>query len=258
MSDTTHAPTSWQRVVENPPQRPSLRSGHRTLGRALNALLVGCAGVSVLKGMLDSYGIVLLDGWRADPSSILPTDGQHFDSVRVMLNGLGGLALLTTSVCAVTWLFQAYSSRAANPDLLTYKRWWVVGGWLIPFISLVRPFQVVRDLYLATRPQPQNLHAERIRCPDQFRWWWGCFILGNLLANFSAALMRGNPGMGQIQAGLGLDVVSQTIRIAAAVLFIGVLRSITGNLWRRSQMELYQSGKWSRESSATATNTSVR
>lgn len=117
----------------------------------------------------------------------------------------------------------------------------------------MRPFQVVRDLHLATSAQPQDLPGERVRCPNHFRWWWGCFLLGNLLSNVGAALMRAKPGLGQLQAALTVDLLSQLSFVAAAVLFIGVLRSITRNLWRRSQME-----KWRSESTATATNTSVR
>jgi hypothetical protein len=258
MSDTTHAPTSWQRVAENPPRRPRLGPRHPALGRALNVLLTGCAGICVMTMMLDVYGIVRFAGWRADPSSIVLADGQHFDSVSAMLHGLWLLAVLITGACTMTWLFQAYGSREADPDLLTYKRWWVIGGWLIPFILLVRPFQVVRDLHLATRAQPQDPYGARVRCPAHFRWWWGCLMFGNLLSNIGATLMRGRPGLGQLQAALTVDLLSQLSILAAAVLFMGVLRSITRNLWRRSRMELPQSEKWSSESTATATNTSVR
>jgi hypothetical protein len=53
------APTNWQRAVEPPSvQRPCLGSGHWALGHALNVLLAGSAGVSVLKAMLDLYGVV--------------------------------------------------------------------------------------------------------------------------------------------------------------------------------------------------------
>jgi hypothetical protein len=78
-------------------------------------------------------------------------------------------------------------------------------------------------------------------------------LFGDLLANVSAAMMRGEPSMGELLNALTVDAVSHASLAAAAVLFIGVVRSITINLWRQDQTE-----KWSSESSATATNTSVR
>jgi hypothetical protein len=236
MTDTSNATrTMFQREVEIVRERPRLGSGHRRLGRALNVLLAGCAAVSVLRLMLDLYGMVLFKGWQNDPSGIIPADGRNFDTVDQAFSGLWLLAVLATSICAVTWLFRAYGSREADPDLLTFRRWWVIGAWLIPIISLVRPFQLFRDLYAATSAPPPDRGDTRVTCPVHFRWWWGCFMLGNLLANIAFSLLRGDPGFGRIQASLTVDVFSQLSLVAAAVFFAGVLRSVTSNLWDRSQ-----------------------
>ena len=42
-----------------------------------------------------------------------------------------------------------------------------------------------------------------------------------------------DPDFGQLRAAVSLDLVIESVMIAAAVLFIGILRSITSNLWRR-------------------------
>jgi hypothetical protein len=228
-------PDSWAREIPSPAERPFLGPGHRTLGRALTILLAACVGIALLRILLDVYGMVLFNSWKADPANIVVADGEHFDTIDVMLAGLRTFVAIITGVCTMTWLYQAYGSREADPDLLTYQRWWTIGGWLIPFISLVRPFQLMRDLYRATTSsQPQEQPRVRVKCPERFGWWWGCFLFGGFLSEFAAQMVRKGADFGQIQTALSLNLIGQVSLIAAAVLFIGVLSSITRNVSARA------------------------
>ena len=122
-----------------------------------------------------------------------------------------------------------------------------------------------------------------MRCPNRFGWWWLCLVAGNLLSSIADRMTTDHSGLAQIQAATSLVVVSELILIAAAILFIGVLRLITSNLWHRAHLarsQIFgdpaggdpaggdpasetqraetQRAKCSSESTATATNTSVR
>ena len=214
-----------------------LGSDHRQLGRSLTFLVAACAAVSLLRALLNLYGMWMLNGWSADPSSIIATDGQNFDTVDGLLSELQVLVLLATAVATLIWLYQAYGSREADPTLLTYRRWWTIGGWFVPAVNLVRPYQLFRDLYLATAGTPATEQPRApLRCPNRFGWWWLCLVAGNLLSSVADRMTTDHSGVAQIQAAMGLVVVSELILIAAAVLFIGVLRLITGNLWHRAHL----------------------
>jgi hypothetical protein len=116
------------------PHRRSLGPGHRALGRALTVLLASCVGLSVLKVVLDLYGLSLSNRWETNPENIVVADGRNYDLLDLGLLGLQLLVMLATRVVTVTWLSQAYGSREADPALLPFKRWWTIGGWLIPVI----------------------------------------------------------------------------------------------------------------------------
>ena len=228
------APAPWQSESRPADRRPPLASGHRTLGRVLTALLAGCVGVSVLKVLLDLYGISLFGRWAADPASIVIAKGESFDLLYLGLVGLGLFLNLATGIATITWLYQAYGSREADPALLPHARWWTIGGWLIPVIWLVRPFELMRNLYRATvGAQPQEQPGASMRYPALFRWWWGCWLVGNLLASIALGSAADHPDFGQLRTAVSLDLVIEVIMIAAAGLFVAVLRSITSNLWRR-------------------------
>jgi Domain of unknown function (DUF4328) len=237
MSGRSNAdPIPW--VGENCPtnQRPPLGSGHRALGHALTVLLAGCVGLGTLTVMLDLYGIRMFIRWEADPSNIVAADGLSFDLMSAGLAGLQVLLLLATGIATMTWLYQAYGSREADPALLPFERWWTIGGWLIPVIWFVRPFELVRDLYRATAStQPPDRHVANVTCPARIRWWWAFWLMGNLLSNIafmSAMSAPNNPDAGWERTAVTLNLVIAVTMIVAAVLFIGVLRSITSNLWR--------------------------
>jgi hypothetical protein len=227
-------------ALQRPPRRPPLGPGHFKLGRALTILLACCIGASALGVLLDTYGIGLISTLQADPSTFADSDGAYFDTMTVVLTGLSGLLQIATGIVTMTWLYQAYGSREADPSLLPHARWWTIGGWLIPFISLVRPFQIMRDLYLATTSPPS---AEKgmspVVVPSSFPWWWACYLVGNTLTTVASRLTGGEGdggSLGELQTSVILDLAGQAVLIGAAVLFIGILRSITLNLWRKASI----------------------
>ena len=257
MSGATNAvPNSWQYANQGPgPQRFPLGPGHRSLGRGLTLLLAGCAGVSLAKVMQDLYGIALFTGGTGNPSTVVANNWADIFFVNSMLLGLRGLLVLATGIATITWLYQAYGSREADPAFLPHERWWTIGGWLIPGICFRRPLQLMRNLYLATAgtrlattyARTQERPRSQVRCPSCFTWWWACFLIGNTLTSPLFTSLNQKSSFSERQNAITVDLVGQVLLIAAAWFFVTVLGSIT------SQME-----RCSSESTATARNTSVR
>jgi len=52
--------------------------------------------------------------------------------------------------------------------------------------------------------------------------------------NVAGGLMAAEADLAQLKTALIFDLVGRVILIASAVFFIGTLRSITANLWRRA------------------------
>jgi hypothetical protein len=100
--------------------------------------------------------------------------------------------------------------------------------WVNHQTSVATPYRAT------TGAQPPELAGPRVKEPSRFRWWWACFLIGNLLWNIAARLIVGQSSFGSRQSALSLDLVAQVVLIAAVVSFIGVLSSITRNLRRRA------------------------
>ena len=218
--------------------------------------------------------------WQDDPSTVVDADAVYFDTMTLVLSGLNFLVLTATGIATMTWLYQAYGSRQANPALLPHARWWTIGGWLIPFISLVRPFQLMR---ISTWQQPPRRRLRRA-CPpwwspSSFGWWWVCYLLGKRAhkRGQQADGRRGRRGRPGPAAGLGHPGPGRPggpdrrsrVHPHPALDHSSIAAPAPEPAKRRAALARHlrsrsgagsptESGRCSSESSATATKTSVR
>ena len=63
------------------------------------------------------------------------------------------LIYLPTGIMFIIWFRRAYQNLVAwGTEGLRFGAGWTVGGWLVPFLNLVRPKQIMNDLWRATDP----------------------------------------------------------------------------------------------------------
>jgi len=86
--------------------------------------------------------------------------------------------LAATAVAFMAWLYRCRANlRAFGTRRLRYPRNWAVFGFLIPVLNLVRPYQVVREVWQASDPDTANpLDWMNVKTPLLLRAWWGTFV----------------------------------------------------------------------------------
>ena len=114
------------------------------------------------------------------------------------LIGTGVLALIEIPVRIVTailfliWLYRAFDNLSAlKANHLEFTPGWSVGWWFIPFANLVKPFQVVRELYNESDPDFDRetgfLHVAG-GTPFVIGLWWGTFLISGFAYRLSDML----------------------------------------------------------------------
>lgn len=79
------------------------------------------------------------------------------------LASLGSFALAVTGVCV--WVYGAAANlRAFGQQGMKFSPGWAVGWWFVPFVNLVRPVQIVTELWRASDPAS-------IEIDNPFKWW---------------------------------------------------------------------------------------
>lgn len=149
------------------------------------------------------------------------------DGRQSAIGSLQVLALVVTGIVWLRWLHRAYSNLAlVGTKKSQYTPGWAVGYWFIPFINLVRPYQIVVELWL--RSEHANV-AESIKDlprPSIVSWWWGAYLVSGFSGRAFATLARNATSIDELLQVTNLGVGVDVIGVVSALLAIAVVRGV--------------------------------
>lgn len=188
--------------------------------------------------LCDFFVILVSIGQIANPESVIDL-GDDSMSPWIMVQGFIALfrvpAGIATIVLFLVWLNRSYKNlHALRPTYLRFSSGWAVGWWFVPFANLVRPFQVVREVWSESDPEivegpmfvTESLHS----APTYMTLWWALWLLANFATNIASKAGIDGPSA-VFYSGIAF-IISAALTIAAAVLAAMVIRDITA---RQSQ-----------------------
>jgi hypothetical protein len=174
--------------------------------------------------LLDSLGVTVL---AEEVASEVPEGAALGYIALYAILGLVMLVVsLVTAVCFFIWLHRANrNARALGAEGMKFTPGWCVGWFFVPFMNLVRPYQVVREIYQASEPGATGEDWKQARIPPVLAWWWATYLLSSLLGQFEMRTsLAGEAGLQQISSWVG--IVSSIFGIAATLLAVHMIRSI--------------------------------
>ncbi len=221
------------------PFAPADRAARWTKGLLLGMFVL--SAVSVVSGFLQ---VELLS--RAATGGILHAEAAANDSRQQLIGVLQIMLQLGTVVAFLIWFHRAHRNL---PSLgardLKYKPGWAVGGFFVPFLNLVRPLQVMREVWYGSDPSRVERDASfdgpsirnQLGTPALVGWWWALFLVSSLLGNISMRMAGApNPRVDQLQAASVFLVLSDLIDLPSAFVAIRLVGRITswqGERWDR-------------------------
>ncbi len=93
------------------------------------------------------------------------------------------LAYIPCGILFICWFRRAYYNLHLMTDYLRYEEGWAAGAWFVPFLNLVRPFQIMRELYVETdailmrRSEGYTERTNRML----LGFWWTFWIISSIL-----------------------------------------------------------------------------
>lgn len=136
--------------------------------------------------------------------------------------------LIGAAVAFLDWLYQSrINLRAMGVRRLDYTRGWALGAFAVPLLNLIRPYQVVREVWKASDPitiDPFGWKRNRVS-PILPLWWLtflGYVLLELLAVGLSIAAAREIPKLEIARAvGTGADVAAA---VSASLAYFVVMR----------------------------------
>jgi hypothetical protein len=159
--------------------------------------------------------------------------------VREVLAASSGALAATIALTFIAFLHRSrINARAFGSRRFRFSRVWVLIGFLIPGLNLIRPFQVTSEIWKASDPRATESPVawKTVRVPRLVSAWWGMLIISVSLELLVIALTNGSGAT--IESLWTARWVGATAALATAVTAVLTCVLVLG-------IERAQTQKWS-------------
>jgi uncharacterized protein DUF4328 len=193
-------------------------------------LLVGgiCLDVvAIMSGLLE----ISLVNRALSGEAITASEAASSDS-RQQLIGILQIGLyIAAAVTFLMWISRSYRNLSAlSSSPCTYSPGWAIGAFFVPFLNLVRPFQIVRELWhlsdSSSTVTTVRTEGQKPPTPPIVGWWWGVWLVAGFLGQAVWRFSWRATTLQEILTAGYITIAADAVGIAAAVLAISLVRSI--------------------------------
>ena len=165
-------------------------------------------------------------GQVLNPDAVLDLDEEGLMSVWFLILGILSIfqmpVFIATIVSFLVWLNRSHKNLLAlRPTYLKFSSGWAVAWWFVPFANLVKPFQVVREVWCESDPvipEDQMFLTESLHgAPTYMGVWWAFWLISNFASNATDKLFDLERTDNVAAAGVAFIIVSSLLIIAAAL-----------------------------------------
>jgi hypothetical protein len=196
-------------------------------------LEIGVATVGVVANLEDTGAWHRLRGEPPGPGSPSALSDLVFAAE--------GFVLLVVAVLFLVWFRRAYRNlEALGAQGLRFSPAWAVWAWFVPLLGLIRPKQLLNDVWRASDPElPAGDHGSwrRRPVPSVLTWWWLAF-LASIAAraittqSFHALAVLLTFGLltrplDLVRPTSGVQALADLLTVVAALLALRVVRMVT-------------------------------
>jgi hypothetical protein len=148
-------------------------------------------------------------------------------------------SLILNIVVFILWFRRAYANLhrlEGSNSILSYTEGWAAGCWFVPFMNLVRPYTIMKEIWNETQSNiPGKIEREGLQDTELIGWWWGAWIISNIVTNIASKL-GGTVEIDDIIFGLEANAIGQLTALPGVFLAIRMVQKT--NVFER---ELYDS-----------------
>jgi|RhiMetdeSRZDD1v2_1073273.scaffolds.fasta_scaffold677685_1 hypothetical protein len=145
--------------------------------------------------------------------------------IRVLMIGVA----MVTAIFFLIWIYRAHKNlRALDATDLKYTPGWAIGGFFVPILNIVRPYQVVAEIWRASAPDARRSRGVWTyeSTPVFISLWWGFWLLSGFLDSISVVMVFGAGQTDQMVVASRYRIVYYLTSIACAALAIAVVLKI--------------------------------
>ena len=198
-----------------PPYQPL--SGRTAAAAAVFGLLLVLDVVAVGSSLLE---VQLLDKLAAG-ENVSDAQLDANDTRQGMIGLAQGALWLACAITFISWLHRAHSNMdALAPPYRRFGTGWAIGGWCVPFLNLVRPKQIVDEVWRSGVPADKGV-------PVWPHLWWAGWIVSNVLGRIAFPELDAEASLAELRTDSVNYIVADGFDVAVLALAIVVIRVST-------------------------------
>lgn len=141
--------------------------------------------------------------------------------------GLATMGLyFVTGIVFMAWFHRAYSNLDHFGHQREHGTGWAIGAWIAPIISLFRPFQMAREIWHASDPEP-SADVVAGSSPGLLVGWWALWILGNVVGQVAFRLSLDADTVDDFRASTTVQMALDALNLLTVPAAVLVVREIT-------------------------------
>tara|TARA_R110001592_G_scaffold237306_6_gene496212 strand:+ start:21974 stop:22705 length:732 start_codon:yes stop_codon:yes gene_type:complete len=168
----------------------------------------------------------LLDQWMN--GAMVDMDAAEANDRRVLIVGLFDIVVrIATIIAVILWFRRAYFNLHLRFQNLTYSEGWAAGGWFVPFMSLVVPYQIFNDLFTQTKQFLKKFDIpERNKLNDTLLiTWWLVWICNTISQNIFKRFTRSETDVEKLANYTLFDIGFTAVDVIALVMLIAIVKA---------------------------------
>lgn len=164
------------------------------------------------------------------PGLPAPRQLEDIDSLRMSVGLLSFAVQIATIVVFCMWIYRAHDNLALlGVEGCKYTPGWAVGFFFVPILNLVRPLQVVQEIWKASDPRippgsPEWMYNGNSALAG---FWWAFWLTANITANIGLRMtMSEASSLEELRLGVGIEIASDLAYLVAGLLVIILIQLI--------------------------------
>lgn len=163
-------------------------------------------------------------------ASVAPTQSAGAVRLAEVVNAIEQFVIIMTAIPFLIWFHRCYRNLAwLYVEGIKYSTRWAIGGWFIPIVNLIRPYQVAREIWDASNP---DVHADEgpqgwllKRSARLVQIWWVLGLAPGVVWFVANSFIK-QPSLVNWKVGIWLFIVGNLINGGAAVAAMLVIRRL--------------------------------
>ena len=208
----------------------AVRSVQRRALVVVILLLIGIALDSI--GVVATFSQIGLLKAIARGVMLQPGVAASNDARMALVAVLKGLSYFLTAAAFLIWMVKArHNLPLLGARSLEYSPWWTVASFIVPILALIRPYQVMVEIWTASDPNRDGEQSWTWRNPPAtLRWWWGSFLVMSICGTILTLMASDKSGavIPRLISHSYFGIVKNLIDIAAALVTILMIQSVNG------------------------------